>query len=100
MQCGASRSKRPRRHQRELFLPECTAVRSDPFGHDDVHTRIAQRIRPPGGILVEEGLQRASDQVGPRHSARKIFSWSVASARRGAEDRTVDLRMSEPEGER
>jgi len=33
---GASLSKRPRHHQRELFSPERVAVRSDTLGHDDV----------------------------------------------------------------
>ena len=40
---SASRSKRPRHHQRELFAPERTAVRPGPLRHHNVRTRIAQR---------------------------------------------------------
>jgi hypothetical protein len=60
---GASRSKRPRHHERELFTPECTAVRSDPLRHDNVRTRIAQRDRPPRRVIEEKRLQRAGNEV-------------------------------------
>ena len=74
-------------------------MRSGPLGHHDVRTCIAQRLRPPGRVLVEERLQRAGDEVRARKRARHHARRSVASAGRGAEDRTVDLRVPEPEGE-
>src|SRR5205814_8773587 len=96
----ASSPKRPRHHLRELFSPERVAVRSDPVGHHDVRTCIAQRGRPSGRILVEERLQCAGHKVRARKRAGHHVRRSVTRARRGAEDRTVDVRMPKPDGER
>src|SRR5262249_37430288 len=94
------RSKRPCHHPRELCLPECVAVRAGPLLHDNVRTCIAQRVLPPSRVLEEERLSRAGDQVRARNRTRHDTRRSVTSARGGAEDRTIDIRMPEPDGER
>src|SRR5205085_11288450 len=96
----ASPSERPRHHQRELFLPERVAVRPDALSYEDVRTCIAQRVRPPGRVLEEERLQRAGDEVHARDRARHHLWRSEACARRGGEDRAVDVRMPNADGER
>src|SRR5215472_4835111 len=93
-------SKRPRHHQRELFSPERAAVRSDPLFHDHVRTCIAQRGRPPRCVLKEERLLRAGNKVRARNPTWHHVRRLVARARRGAEDRTVDIGMPEPKSER
>src|SRR5215472_7862110 len=85
-------SKGPRHHQRELVAPERAAVRADPLRHDHVRARIAQRDRPAGRVVEEEGLQRAGDEVRARNRMRQHARRSVTRARRGAEDGTVDVR--------
>ena len=97
---GASSSKRPRRHQRELFSPERVAVRSDALGHDDVRACTPQCGRPPRRVLEKEGLQRAGNEICARKRTRHHGRRSIATARRCAEDRTVDVRVSKPHGER
>jgi hypothetical protein len=96
----ARAAKRPRHHQRELFSPQRVAVRPDPLGHDNVRTRVAQRDGPAGRVLEKERLQRASDEVRTRKRIRHHGRRSVTSARRRAEDRTVDVGMAKPDGER
>src|SRR6516164_1489884 len=100
MEWDASRSKCPRHHQRELVAPERAAVRPDPLRHDNVRTRLAQRDRPPRRVLQEKRLQRAGNQVRARNRIRHHARRSVTRARRGAEDRTVDVRMPKPDRER
>src|SRR6185437_11172433 len=97
---NASRSKRPRDHERELLAPERTAVRPGPLRHHDVRTRIAQRNRPAGRVLEEERLQRARNEVRARNRTRHHPRRTVTRARRGAEDRTIDVRMPKPNRER
>jgi len=97
---NASRSKRPRHHERELLAPERTAVRPGPLRHHNVRTRIAQRDCPPGRVLKEERLQRARNEVRARNRTRHHPRRTVPRARRGAEDRTIDVRMPKPNRER
>ena len=61
---------------------------------------IAQRDRPSGRVVEEEGLQRAGDEVHARNRTRHHASRLVARSRRAGEDRTVDVRMPKPKGER
>src|ERR1700683_1565673 len=96
----ASSSEYPRHHQRELFSPECATVRSSSLLHDDIRTCIAQRVRPPPRVPEEEWLLCASDKVCARKRTRHNAGRLVTAARRGAEDRTVDMRMPEPKSER
>src|SRR6516225_2825343 len=95
-----SPSERPRDHQRKLLLPEGIAVRPRPLVHHDVRTCVAQCAPPPSGVLEKERLLRAGDQVRARNRVWHHGGRSVAAARRGAEDRTVDIGMPEPDGER
>src|SRR5262249_24495583 len=97
---NASPSKHPRHHKRELFAPERAAVRPGPLRHHNVRTRIAQRDRPRGRVLEEERLQRARNEVRARNRARHHPRRTVTRARRGAEDRTVEVRVPEPDRER
>ena len=61
---------------------------------------VAQRDRPPGRVLEEERLQRAGDEVRARNPTRQHTSRFVPRARRAGEDRTIDVRMAQPKGER
>ena len=97
---NALSSKRPRHHQWELSSPQCVTMRRDPFAHHDVRTRIAQRDRPPPRVVEEERLQRAGDEVGARNRTRHRTTRFVTRARRAGEDRTVDVWMPKPKGER
>ena len=56
-------------------------------------------VRPSGGVLEEERLQGAGDEVRARKRARHNARRPVTAARRGAEDRAVDIWMPKPEGE-
>src|ERR1700721_1583021 len=95
----ASSSECPRHHQREIFSPECTAVRPSSLIHDHIRICIAQRVHPPPGALEQERRLRAGDKVcarkRTRHNARRL----VTAARRGAQDRTVDMWMPKPKSE-
>src|SRR5215831_5427277 len=97
---NASRSKRPRHHQRELFAPERTAMRPGSLGHHNIRTRFAQRLRPPGRVLEKERLQGAGNEVHTRNRTRHHPRRAVTRARRGAEHSTVHVWMSEPHDER
>src|ERR1700677_2370725 len=96
---GASSAECPRHHQRELFSPEWATVRSSSPMHNDIRTCIAQRVCPPSCVLEEERLLCASHEVcarkRTRHNARRL----VTTARRGAEDRTVDIWMPKPKSQ-
>jgi hypothetical protein len=74
-------------------------VRPSSLIHDDIRAGIAQRIRPPPCILKEKWLLCASEKVcarkRTRHNARRL----VTAARRGTEDRTVDMWMPKPESQ-
>ena len=97
--CHASSPEYPRHHQRELFSPECATVRPGSLIHDDIRMCVAQRVRPPPCVRQKERLLCASNKVcarkRTRHKARRL----VTAARRGAEDRTVDMWMPKPESE-
>src|SRR6202050_5792432 len=95
----ASSSECPRHHQRELFSPECTTVRSVSLIHDDLRTRIAQRIRPLFCVPEEERLLYASDKICSRKRTRHNSRRLVTAARRGAEARSVDTWMPKPKSE-
>src|ERR1051326_509602 len=95
----ASSSECPRHHQRELFSPECATVRPRTLIHDDICICIAQRVRPPPCVLQEERLLCASDKVCARKRTRHDAWRLVTAARRGAQDRTVDLWMPKPKSE-
>jgi hypothetical protein len=95
----ASSSECPGHHQRKLFSPECTTMRSVSLIHDDLRTRIAQRIRPPPCVPEEEWLVYASDKICSRKGTRHNFRGLVTAARRGAEDRTVHMWMPKPKRE-
>ena len=75
-------------------------MRSDPLGHDDVRISIAQRICPPNGVLQKERLLGAGDEIRARDQARNNCRRTVTRAGRGTEDRTVQVRMTNPYGER
>jgi hypothetical protein len=75
-------------------------VRSDPLGHHDIRTRIAQRRGPTVRVLEEKRLQRAGGEVRAGKRIRHHVGGLVAGSRRGAEDRPVDLGMPEPYGQR
>src|SRR4051794_14823416 len=92
--------KRPRHHQRELFSPERVAVRPDALDHDDLRPCAAQRARPSARVFEEERLQRSGNEVRARKRARHHSRRSVATARRSAEDYTVEIRASKPDSER
>jgi hypothetical protein len=72
-------------------------VRPDTLGHDNVRTCVAQRDGPAVRVLEKERLQRAGDEVHARKRLRHHGSWTVAAARRRAEDRTVDVGVAERE---
>src|SRR5580658_9968943 len=91
-----SRPERPRHHHGELLLPERIAVRPGPLSHDNIRAGIAQRAGPPGRVLEEEGLLRSGDEVRARDQVRQHGRRPVTPARRGTEDRTVDVRVPEP----
>ena len=44
-------SECPCHHERELFSPECAAVRSNSLAHNDIRTCIAQGVCPPLRVL-------------------------------------------------
>src|SRR6516162_1968269 len=92
-------SECPRHHQRELFLPECVTVRPSSLIHEYLRICIAQRVRPPPCVLKEERLLCAGDKVCARKRARHNARRVVTTARRGAEDRTVDIWMTKPKSE-
>ena len=89
----------PTPHQRELFSPECAAVRPSSLIHDDIRISSAQRVRPPLCILQEERLLCAPDKVCARKRTWQNARRLVAAARRGAQDRTVDMWMPKPNSE-
>jgi len=97
---AALRSERPRHHQRELGPPERVAMGCDPFAHHDVGARVAQRDGPAGRVGEEERLQGAGDEVRARDPVRQHARRLVARARRAGENRTVDVGVPQPEGER
>src|ERR1700745_2613460 len=59
-----------------------------------------KRDCPPGRVLEEERLQRARNEVRARNRTRHHPRRTVTRARRGAEDRTVEVRMPKPDRER
>src|SRR5579872_4761396 len=91
-----SSSERPCHHQRELFSPECAAMRPGSLIHDDIRTGVAQGVRPPSGVLEEERLLPAGDEVCARKWTRHDAGWPITAARRGAKDRTVDMWIPKP----
>src|ERR1700744_2304789 len=88
---GASSPECPRNHQRELFLPKYTTVRSNSLFHDGVRTCTAQRFRRYPCVIEEERLLCASDKVCARKLTRHKTRRPVTAARRGGEDRNVDM---------
>src|SRR5262249_15782220 len=58
-----------------------------------------RRVGPPRRVLEEERLLPAGDEVGARDRARHRIRRSIPAARRGAEDRAVDIRVPEAQGE-
>ena len=96
----ASLGESPRHHQGELVSPERVAMPPGPLMHDNVRTRISKRVRPPNRIPEEERLKCADDEVRARNRTRHYIGWSVTAALRGAEDRPVDIWMSEADGQR
>ncbi len=95
----ASWFKCPLQHQRELFPPECSTVRSDPLMHDDIRSCIAERFRPLRCVFQKERLLNAGDKVRPWKWARHNRWWPVAGARRSAEDCAVNPWMTKPKSE-
>lgn len=80
-------------------MPERITVRSDTLGHHYFGTGIAECGRPLGGVVVEERLQGARDEVYARERTRHDARRLVGAARRGAEDRAVDVWMPKSDGE-
>ena len=72
-------SKRPRHHERELFLPECVAVRSDPLGHNDLRICVAERAEMRG-ILGASGSAEeiAGFTVGQPHEIPELVAHHIA----------------------
>ncbi len=85
---------------RELFAPECAAVRPGSLRHNDVRVRIAQRVRPPPCVFKKERLLCAGNEVRARKRTRHRVRRLVTAARRGAEDGAVNIRMPKPDSER
>ena len=67
--------------------------------HADIRICIAQRVRPPLCVFEEERFLYASDKVCARERTRHNVGRLVTAARRGAEDRAVDMWMPKPQSE-
>ncbi len=81
------------------LLARMLPVRPSSLVHDNIRTRVTQRVRPPSSVRQEERLLRASDKVYARERTRHNGRRLVTAARRGAEHRTVDMWMAKPKSE-
>src|SRR5579884_3191941 len=92
-------SECPCHHERKLFSPECAAVRPDSLTHGDIRTCIAQRFRPFSCVPEKEWFFYTGNKVRAWKRGQHHGGWLVTSARRGAEDSAVHLRMPKPKSE-
>src|SRR3954453_2972924 len=88
---ASSLAERPGHHQRELLGPERAAVLPLTLLHDNVGVHLAKRSRPTPGVVEEERLLRASNEVDARKWAGQRLRRLEAGTGRRCEDGAVDV---------